>query len=93
MRRDGAEVSEIWSRRLESNQRPAVYETAALPTELRRRGIIATNRGGRKRRYDSEDIAGVSILAFVHLVHLLIHERGTPADFDPAEMEGTQMGC
>ena len=25
-----------WSRRLESNQRPAVYETAALPTELRR---------------------------------------------------------
>src|SRR5688572_9346110 len=26
----------IWSRRLESNQRPAVYETAALPTELRR---------------------------------------------------------
>lgn len=25
-----------WSRRVESNHRPAVYETAALPTELRR---------------------------------------------------------
>jgi hypothetical protein len=27
---------DFWSRRVESNHRPAVYETAALPTELRR---------------------------------------------------------
>ena len=26
----------IWSRRRESNPRPTVYETVALPTELRR---------------------------------------------------------
>jgi len=35
----------IWSRRLESNQRPAVYETAALPTELRRRGMTRWGKG------------------------------------------------
>src|SRR6185295_14683148 len=30
---------DIWSRRSGLNGRPAVYETAALPTELRRRGV------------------------------------------------------
>ena len=32
------------SRREESNPRPAVYKTAALPTELRRRGVLITAR-------------------------------------------------
>src|SRR5438552_11508484 len=30
-------VFKIWSRRPDSNRRPAVYKTAALPAELRRR--------------------------------------------------------
>ena len=33
----------LWSRRVESNHRPAVYETAALPTELRRPGEVRRN--------------------------------------------------
>lgn len=33
----------VWSRRLGSNQRPAVYETAALPTELRRHAGEGSN--------------------------------------------------
>src|SRR5687768_9086039 len=52
----------LWSRRLESNQRPAVYETAALPTELRRRWMTAKTKAGTERRYDSQEIAGVSIV-------------------------------
>ena len=32
-----------WSRRSGSNRRPAVYKTAALPTELPRRGVEATS--------------------------------------------------
>ena len=39
-----------WSRRLESNQRPAVYETAALPTELRRQG-----KNKRKVNFPTDD--------------------------------------
>jgi hypothetical protein len=34
--REEVEPGKVWSRRVESNHRPAVYETAALPTELRR---------------------------------------------------------
>src|SRR5260370_30631652 len=30
-------TTEIWSRRPDSDRRPAVYKTAALPAELRRR--------------------------------------------------------
>jgi hypothetical protein len=33
----GSIVFRIWSRRSDSNRRPAVYKTAALPAELRRR--------------------------------------------------------
>jgi hypothetical protein len=33
---DWASLGTIWSRRRESNPRPAHYECAALPTELRR---------------------------------------------------------
>jgi hypothetical protein len=43
---DASNSLNIWSRRLESNQRPAVYETAALPTELRRRWMTAKTQGG-----------------------------------------------
>src|SRR3989304_1451939 len=37
-----------WSRRRDSNPEPAVYKTAALPIELRRRGAWAP-KGCRKR--------------------------------------------
>jgi hypothetical protein len=35
----------IWSRRADSNRGPADYESAALPTELRRPGVPAVARG------------------------------------------------
>src|ERR1700693_3699166 len=35
--RPGGFVFRIWSRRPDSDRRPAVYKTAALPAELRRR--------------------------------------------------------
>jgi hypothetical protein len=58
------DLKSIWSRRLESNQRPAVYETAALPTELRRRWMTAETKAGAKRRHDSQEIGDVSIMVF-----------------------------
>jgi Glycosyltransferase family 87 len=38
-----------WSRRWDSNPRPATYEAAALPAELRRREVFATNFGDAKK--------------------------------------------
>ncbi len=38
-----------WSRRSGLNGRPAVYETAALPTELRRLGVVDLNGHGRSK--------------------------------------------
>ena len=47
-----AASSSIWSRRRDSNPEPAVYKTAALPIELRRRrrGRIPHPRGSVQRR-------------------------------------------
>lgn len=39
-----------WSRRSGLNGRPAVYETAALPTELRRLGVVDLNEHRRSKR-------------------------------------------
>ena len=64
MRENGSNSLNVWSRRLESNQRPAVYETAALPTELRRRWMTAKTQGGCGRRHDSQEIGSVSIMVF-----------------------------
>jgi hypothetical protein len=50
IRKNPARTGFYWSRRPDSNRRPAIYETAALPTELRRRGRRssgATERGSR----------------------------------------------
>ena len=80
----------VWSRRLESNQRPAVYETAALPTELRRRWKTRRRQAGTGRRYDSEEIAGVSIVVFC--IRYFSRDSGTPADLDVGVMDGTHMG-
>jgi hypothetical protein len=58
LERGGAAVEvERWSRRSDSNRRPAVYETAALPTELHRHRTNASTpqpepphtKGGRVR--------------------------------------------
>ena len=35
----GRFVADFWSRQSDSNRRPADYESAALPTELRRQGV------------------------------------------------------
>ena len=40
----------MWSRRSGLNGRPAVYETAALPTELRRLGVVNLNGHWRSKR-------------------------------------------
>src|SRR5262245_60994412 len=41
---------EIWSRRMDSNHRPADYESAALPTELRRPGLSRWEERCEQRR-------------------------------------------
>ena len=42
----------VWSRRVGSNHRPAVYETAALPTELRRPSMSCEETGWIGRGID-----------------------------------------
>ena len=44
--------SAVWSRRVGSNHRPAVYETAALPTELRRPSMSCEETGWIGRGID-----------------------------------------
>src|SRR5688500_9901517 len=38
-----------WSRRWDSNPRPADYESAALPTELRRQGVYGVSVARRRK--------------------------------------------
>jgi hypothetical protein len=63
---DASNSLNVWSRRLESNQRPAVYETAALPTELRRRWMTANTRRVRNDDMIARRLQ-VCQSSFVHL--------------------------
>ena len=53
----------MWSRRSGLNGRPAVYETAALPTELRRLGVDDLNGHGRSKRsgHDTDQALDLSM--------------------------------
>ncbi len=67
------EDHDFLSRRADSNCRPAVYETAALPAELRRlggRGTEFTQSSGRRRRRERSDTS-----ARIFLMILACSER------------------
>ena len=53
----------MWSRRSGLNGRPAVYETAALPTELRRLRVVDLKRYRRSKRsgHDTDRALDLSI--------------------------------
>ena len=80
---------ELWSRRLESNQRPAVYETAALPTELRRRWRTEKTRWEQNDRMIASRLRRVNRRLSDRYFRC---ESGMAADFDAVE-GGTHIGC
>ena len=64
-------LCEVWSRRQDSNQWPADYKSAALPTELRRRLLFWSGKRGSNSQPTAWKAVALPIELFPHISIIL----------------------